>query len=130
MKFLDTSFLIDYLKGKEYALDYLENNSEEAFYTSSLTMFELYRGELKSDGIPDIEALRERLEWLKTAEIDDKTAEKAARIEKRLSSQGKKINLADILIAGEASKKGAKVITGDKDFQKIQGIEAENPKTR
>lgn len=130
MKFLDTSFLIDYLKGRKYTLNYLEKNSEEALYASSLTMFELYRGELKSDGKSNIESLRERLEWLETAKIDDKTAEEAARIEKRLSDKGEKVNLADTLIAGEASKKGAKIISRDKNFQKMKEIKVENPENR
>ena len=127
MKFLDTSFLVDYLKGREYTLQYLENNSEEVFHASSLTMFELYRGELKSEDKLDVEDLKEQLEWVKTTEIDNKTAEEAARIEKRLSDKGEKVNLADTLIAGEASKKGAAVVTKDKDFQKMNEIKVENP---
>lgn len=127
MKFLDTSFLVDYLKGRDYTLDYLEKNSEQVFYASSLTMFELYRGELKSQGKSNVENLRERLEWLKTEEIDDKTAEEAAKIEEKLSDKGEKVNLADTLIAGEAKKKGAKIITKDKDFQKMEEITVEKP---
>lgn len=130
MKFLDTSFLIDYLKGREYTLKYLNDNSEEALYASSLTMFELYRGELKSEGKSDIEGLKERLGWLKSLNIDEETAEEAARIEKTLSDEGEKVNLVDTLIAGEASKKGAKIVSRDKDFQKMKEIELENPKDK
>ena len=130
MKFLDTSFLIDYLKGRKYTLKYLNNNSEEALYAGSLTMFELYRGELKSEDKTDIEGLKESLEWVKTVELDDKTAEEAARIEKSLSEQGEKVNLADTLIAGEVSKKGSKIVSKDKDFQKMKEIKVENPEER
>ncbi|MFB6180312.1 MAG: PIN domain-containing protein [Candidatus Nanohalobium sp.] len=130
MKFLDTSFLVDYLKGRDYTLEYLEENSEEAFYASSLTIFELYRGELNSEGKSDLEDLKERLEWLETAQLDNETAEEAAKIEKALSNQGEKVNLADTLIAGEASKKGVKIVTRDRDFQKMSKIEVETPEDR
>ncbi len=127
MKFLDTSFLVDYLKGKEYAINYLEANSEEAFYASTISMFELFRGELKTGN--NLETLEENLEWLNKKELSNDAAKEAAKIEKNLEKQGKKINLADILIAGTAQKVGAEVVTGDTDFEKISGIKDVNPES-
>ncbi|MFB6245819.1 MAG: hypothetical protein ABEJ03_05740 [Candidatus Nanohaloarchaea archaeon] len=50
MKFLDTSFLIDYLKGKKYALRFLEENSRDSFCTGTVILFGLFRGEVDTGG--------------------------------------------------------------------------------
>lgn len=123
MKFLDTSFLVDYLKGKEYTVNYLEENSEEAFYTSTISLFELFRGEMRSEGSNNIKELKENIGWLNSKELEPGAAEEAARIEKELEEKGKRINLADVLIAGSAQQIGAEIVTGDSDFEKIPGIE-------
>lgn len=129
MKILDTSFLVDYLKSEEYTLSYLEKHEEEAFYASTLTFFELFRGEFKSEG-EDLEELENNLAWLNEKEIDRKTAKEAAKIEKNLEEKGEKINLADVLIAGTAAKTGTEIITGDSDFSKIETVESSNLKDK
>lgn len=128
MKFLDTSFLIDYLKSKKYTLEYLEANREEAFYSSTLSLFEILRGELKTGG--SAEELKKDIKWLNEKELDFSAAEEAAKIEKELSDRGKKINLADVLIAGTARKTGAEIVTGDSDFHKIEDLETIQPKEK
>jgi tRNA(fMet)-specific endonuclease VapC len=125
VKILDTSFLVDYLQNKKYTLRYLESNNDEAFYASTLTMFELFRGELKSGG--DSESLQEDLEWLNEKELSRKGAKEAAKIERKLEQEGEKVNLADVLIAGTARETGAEIVTGDSDFRKIPEVEAINP---
>jgi tRNA(fMet)-specific endonuclease VapC len=125
VKILDTSFLVDYLQNKKYTLRYLERNNDEAFYANTITMFELFRGELKSGG--DSESLQEDLEWLNEKELNRKGAKEAAKIERKLEQEGEKVNLADVLIAGTARETGAEIVTGDSDFQKIPEVEAINP---
>ncbi|MFB6209690.1 MAG: PIN domain-containing protein [Candidatus Nanohaloarchaea archaeon] len=127
MKFLDTSFLVDYLRGREYALEYLEERPHEVFIASSVSFFELSRGELKSKGKNDIERLKEDLSWLKIQKLDQESAENAAKIEKNLEEEEKKVNLADVLIAGTAQKTGANLVTGDRDFDGIDQLEIEKP---
>lgn len=127
MKFLDTSFLVDYLKKKDYTLEYLEENGNEVFYASSITLFELFRGQLKSQGESDIEGFKQNINWLNQKELDEEVAEEAAKIEKELEEKGEKINLADVLIAGSARKAGSKIVTGDSDFDDVPEIRAIRP---
>lgn len=121
MRFLDTSFLVDYLKNQKYTLNYLEENEEEAFYASSITFYELYRGEYKI-GKENLEGIKENLNWLKEAKFDNKAAEEAAEIESKLEKKGEKINLADVIIAGTAKSRGSKLVSTDTDFTNIDEL--------
>ena len=49
----------------------------------------------------------------------------AARIRGELSETGEQIDLADVLIAGAAREAGEAVITRDRDFDAIDGLETE-----
>lgn len=127
MILLDTTFMIDYFKGRDYTVKYLEANSDRAFFISTITSFELHRGALRSDRAQDNLQTVENLGWLTIQEFTHETAHEAAEIEQELKENGDMINFADILIAGTARAIGGELASTDRHFQKIDGLVVHTP---
>jgi len=119
---VDTNIIIDHLRGKNGATEYLEDleNSEVAF--SVVTEAELISGEECSD--PDKRTLVLQLlnSWEKT-EVDNEIAVKAGDLRRE-----KAIGIADSIIAATALKIDARLATQNRsDFQPVEGLEVRSP---
>jgi len=116
---LDTSFLIDLLRGDERVLNFLEELSEPIL--TSISLFELLSyPNLKKEEKNVIERI---FGTYQVYHFDEAAARSASEIAKRLSKLGKKINVVDIMIAGIAISKGInRIVTADKDFEIIGAI--------
>ncbi|MCF6263699.1 MAG: type II toxin-antitoxin system VapC family toxin [Xanthomonadales bacterium] len=95
---LDTCIIIDYLRGKPNAVDFLESlNTVPAI--ASATVAELYSG---VRGIKEQELLRSLVEALDVYDLDISTAEKSGEIfQKYQPSHG--LDLIDAIIAATAT---------------------------
>jgi len=123
MNCLETSFLIDLLKGEKSAIEKYIKIKDKSLSTTSITAFELLRASEKNKkAIGEMERLLQRLNVFG---FNVGEAEEAAVVEKELMKEGKQINALDVLIAGIARKNGLILITNDKDFRKVRNLRAE-----
>lgn len=128
---LDTSFLIDLMKGKEKAVKKekkLQLRSSPQLITIP-TLFELWSGIVQS-GKPEKEKekILEVLSSRASLDFDRKSAKVAGKIDGELATQGKKIEPVDSMIAGIAITNGEKILTSNtKHFERIAqaGFEVE-----
>lgn len=63
MKLLDTSYLVDYEKGREPARDYFQSHRNEPLTASTISLFEFAFG-VVWDKQRDLRDLRDSLSWL------------------------------------------------------------------
>jgi tRNA(fMet)-specific endonuclease VapC len=128
VSYLDSSFLIDYTDGDEDAtLDYLNDHSNDRFFISTLSLYELYLGAaLSGAGDEGMDEIRRGLHWADIDPFEEGDAMEAARIRGELSAGGEQINLADVLIAGAARRMGESVVTRDTDFEAVDGLETDS----
>ena len=126
MKVLDSTLLVDLIRGKEEALKVL--NKDETFLTTQINMFEVIRGlflrKVSKEKFPQAINLFSEIRVLP---LDDKAMIKAAEISSQLYHNGNIIDDCDCLIAGIALSNGInKVITRDVEhFKRIKGIKVE-----
>lgn len=118
----DTSFLLDYLDGVEATADYLHANEDSPFFAPSLVLFEVYRGAARTDGREGLDRVRSGLEWLEPLPLDEPAASEAALIEAELLDAGEPINLGDTLIAGVCRHNGARIVTRNSHFSRVQDL--------
>jgi len=125
-KCLDTDILIDFLRGKERAVKYVESMSKRIrLVTTVINAFELYYGAYKYKR--DTEKLNEFLKSMEILPFTIIEAKKAAEIEANLESQGEVVGLKDVLISSIAISNNCTIVTGNvKHFNKIQGVKVES----
>ena len=118
---LDTSFLIDYLRGVEATYDLTDEENEIAITT--VTYHEIMVGLKRNRSKREEKFFRRLFSEVKILPFDIKAAEESSSIAARLMAIGKEINALDILIAGIAIANGAdRIITRDTDFKEVAKI--------
>jgi predicted nucleic acid-binding protein len=126
--FVDTTLLIDLLRGKQEAINVLQKvEQNETLYTSEINVFELIEGvyiairEVKEH----LEKVFALLSKLVVLPLDRKSAIKAGFISGMLTKKGNKIGETDCLIAGIVIANGiTTIITENKaHFDRVPGIE-------
>jgi len=121
----DTSFLLDYLDGDPAAAAYLEEHQNKPFYAPALALFEVYRGAARASGREEVNHAVSGLDWLDPLPLDDPAAQEAALIEAELLDSGERVNLGDTLIAGVCRHHGARVVTRDDHFERVNGLDVD-----
>jgi predicted nucleic acid-binding protein len=130
MKAVDTTFLIDLLRGDGSALSCAERLDDEGgAVTTEINAFEVFYGITASSGaspkarLAQAEALLSRLEVFP---LDHAGALTAAALLGRLAHQGQSVNVMDGLVAGILlSRQCSTIFTRNvKDFSRIPGIQA------
>lgn len=118
---VDTDIIVDFLRtnsGLLPQLMQLQQNGVCEIYTSSITIMELFAGEMDKT---EIKMLNSLLEYFKTIPFDQELARFAGE-----KKRGKKlrINLTDLIISITSVYFKAKLATRNKDhFEGIPGIE-------
>jgi len=126
---LDTSFLIDYLHGRDHALTFLEARPNAEYVVPTLALWELYAGAERSDKQGDsIAAIDDSLDWIDVIGFSRSAAQEGARIRAQLFEQGTQINAVDVLIAGVARDCGADLVAMDQDFEHVDGLNVLHPR--
>jgi predicted nucleic acid-binding protein len=121
----DTSFLIDYLDGVESTVEFLDENENKPFFAPSLVLFEVYRGAARTGGRNQMEEVATGLDWVEPLPFEEPAAREAALIEAELISAGEQINLGDTIIAGVCRQNGARIVTRDSHFDRVDDLEVE-----
>ncbi len=126
MKVLDTTFLIDLLRGKKETLKIL--NLKEALLTTQINMYEIIRG-LFLRGVSSSKMMEiiEMFESIKVLPLDDNAILKSAEISASLIRNGLVISDCDCLMAGIALSKGTDTIVTKniKHLKRIKGLKIE-----
>jgi len=125
MELLETSYLVDYVKGREVARTYFEDHEHEVLSASTISMFELAFG-VAWDGDRDVRDLRESLGWVDFLDFSASDALEAATIQSELQSAGDRIPIGDVMIAGVARNRGATLVSADGHYERIDGLAVES----
>lgn len=126
---LDTSFLIDRFRGREYAENYLKSVAADVpVLVPTVVLHELYTGALRSGRGETVEEIRRELAGSQFVGFTDATAEEAAEIRTSLAERGDLINSLDMLIAGVARDADATVVAVDRDYGRVPGLDVRDPK--
>ena len=107
--FADTSFLIDLFNGEERAVEIMRD--ADSISTGTLVIYELSK-------ISSFD--RDKLENGRIKELDSDDAIRASELYRCLSEKGEKIGEIDYLIAAQSDNSDRKLVTRDKDFQKLE----------
>jgi len=125
---LDSSFLIDYLHGRDHALRFLEARPNAEYVVPTLALWELYAGAERSNKKGDsITAIDESLDWIDVIGFSRDAARESAQIRAQLFEQGTQINAVDVLISGIALDHGADLVAMDRDFASVDGLNVLHP---
>lgn len=87
MKLLETSYLVDYEKGRDAARTYFEAHADEPLSASTVSMFELAFG-VVWDSRRELGELRESLNWVEFLEFGVEDAIEGARVQSELLRTG------------------------------------------
>lgn len=121
---LDSSVIIDCIKGKQPAIDLIESLNGE-LYSSYICLAELYEGILRSLQPEEKESgLKTFFEGLNAVfGLDEQVAKKFAQIRVDLKKRGNIIEDIDIFIAATCLVNGLTLVTyNQKHFSRIQGL--------
>ena len=122
---LDTSFLIEFLRGRTHAVDYVFEleNSSDAITVAAPTVFELVEASEIARSEKEKRAIRDLLSSFTVLPLDLETASAAGRLSASLISSGEQIGQMDTLIGAIARHHGERLVTGNvKHFSRIPGL--------
>lgn len=121
---LDSDFLIDFLRNKPEAVNWIKENEEKVLATTIINAFELYSGAYRAKDCEEkLTALKKLLEKLKILNFSLKSAEKAGKQDALLEKSGKAIDKRDLFIGIIALTEGFSIKTNNKKhFQRIDGL--------
>lgn len=114
MTFLDTSAIIQYLRGDATVRDYIEGR--EPWLTSAICVFEVVNGRLGS-GQSDIVDVRQDFAGVQALDLNESIAIEAARLQDELIDDGERLATLDVLIAATARSTGDELVVADADFE-------------
>lgn len=129
---LDTNALVALLRDKPAGVRDRYRKAESSgdyLAISSVVLFELWYGVEKSDRVKDN---TERLRILLSGELDlldfdDEDAQTAGRVRAELERAGTPIGAYDVLIAGQALRRGLTLVTANtSEFARVTGLSWED----
>jgi len=119
---LDTTFLLDLLRGQKAALNIAQEleESRSEVYTTAINCYELLLGAKRLGRVAETEAL---LADLKVLALTKKAADEAASIQHSLTSEGKILDHRDALMLGIALAYDVRsIISNDDDLKRVHEI--------
>ena len=117
MHLLDTSILVEIIRGTPMAEKIEQDLAWRELMTTSVSAYELLRGFNSPKTI-------EFLEKFIILEFNKQAAVESAKIYSELKNKGQMINNSDIMIAGIVKANQGRLYTLDKDFSKISSLDA------
>jgi predicted nucleic acid-binding protein len=124
---LDARFLIDYTnearERHDDAVAFYESDGGPIALTSTLALYEVYRGVCYYRSPAELPEVRRRLSWVHPVAFTDHVAGVAAEIRAELERRGEMVNGADVLIAATAMAHDVPVVTVDDDFERVDGLD-------
>ncbi len=125
MACLDTTFIIDLLRGKEEISPLKDtlSRTESRLAVAAPSIMELWVGaQLVSKSTEEKVKIDELLQSLIVLELNEHSAKLAGEIEAGLIRSGQIIDTEDCMIAGIAISNGETLVTRDAHFARIPGL--------
>ena len=125
---LETTFVIDFLKGRDNAVSKMESLIKEDTLLSiaTPTIFELFAGyEQHGKGEQEKQKMSSFLKTVTLFSLDEESARIGGVIDGALIKKGLQIGTEDSMIAGIAMVKNESVLTRDQHFDRIEGLKVE-----
>jgi tRNA(fMet)-specific endonuclease VapC len=122
---LDSTFLIDVLRGSESVAERIEElDSRGTPFVSSVTVMELWEGIHLADASDDERtAVKGLLTDIDEIAFDRECAMRAGKINAELVADGERIDETDVMIAATALVNDQSVVTRNVDhFERIDGL--------
>lgn len=118
MTFLDSSTIIEYLRGNRTVIEYLDER--QPWWTSTICVFEILNGPA---GTADFDPIEERQTFsgVQALEFNEQLALEAARLQHEAVKAGE-LSHGDAIIAATARSTGDEYVVADSDFE-IQPLE-------
>ncbi len=115
---LDTSSVIDHLKGRDHSqLEQLLNKDSKQIFVSAVTAYEL---RLRQDNLEPVERFLQKVPIIA---FDAETARIASRMSNDLKRKGTPVDPRDVFIAATAVQWNASILTQNRaDFEKIHEV--------
>lgn len=126
---LETTFVIDFLKGRKDATSKMEALSDEniSVEVASPTVFELYGGLIHlGKGEKEQQKIVSFLKGFAIYPLDSESAKIAGLIDGKLMKSGLMVDAEDSMIAGIAISNNKKLITRDEHFKRIEELKIES----
>ena len=127
MKLLDSTFLVDVLRGRKETLELID--SEETLLTTQINMYEVIKGLfLKNITSSRFAKVMRVFDNIRVIPLDDNAVIKSAEIFSDLAKKGSEVHNFDCMIAGIALSNGVnKIVTRNKNhFKRIKEIKVES----
>lgn len=126
---LDTNVLIDFFHGIPRVGSLLQELEKKEFYVSVLTVMEIIRGAHKTDTpkqfIDELKSFVEKFA-VRVVAVDEEIGVKCGELLASMERKGVKLDAVDGLLAATAIKEGLVLISEDKVFRKIPGLDVYN----
>ncbi len=125
---LDTSFVIDFLKGNREAVAKMQSVIKDGkdYGITAPTIFELWSGLVSlNKSAHEKEKIMAIISKLIIYPMDRKAAELGGRIDGELIRRGQTIDAEDAMIAGIALAHNKEILTRDLHFNRIDGLKIE-----
>jgi len=124
MKYLvDTTWIIEYLRGNEGIVERLRFLREEGLAVSIISVAELYEGVFRSrDPSGNESMLRDFLSGVTVLGIDAEICKVFGREGIRLRQRGTPVGDLDLLIASTALYHDLTLLTADRDFEMVESL--------
>jgi len=127
--FIDTSVVIDLIRGKRQVVDLIKN-LDTYLYTSYIVISELCEGIYQVDNPKELEdGIIDFMEGMfEITKLDYKISKKFGEIRAELRKRGMLIEDMDIMIAASCLSKNLILLTSNKKhFERIRGLEVMSP---
>lgn len=114
MTFLDSSTIVEYLRGTRTVVEYLDTG--QPWWTSTICVFEVLSGPAGASGFDPVEE-RQKFGGVHALEFNEQLALEAARIQDAAVEDGSELSHRDAMIAATARSTGDEYVVADSDFQ-------------
>ncbi|MBI4312143.1 MAG: type II toxin-antitoxin system VapC family toxin [Chloroflexi bacterium] len=124
MKYLlDTTWIIEYLRGNEGIVRRAQELQGEGLGVSIVSVAELFEGVFRSARpIENEQALRDFLSGVTVVPVSEEAARAYGEEKARLVKKGAIVGALDLLIAATALTANTTLLTLDGEFQRIEGL--------
>lgn len=116
MTVYDSSVLIDYLDGDGDVVAYATAHADEPAHAPHLVLYEIYLGELHTEGAPDFDRVSDALQWVTPIQPGSAFGKRAAELLGRLQEGGSPLGFRDGYVAAAAWSTSERLVTRDADF--------------
>ena len=114
MTFLDSSTIIEWLRGNDAVIEYLDGR--QPWWTSTICVFEVLNGPAGMPGFDPVEE-RQRFGGVEAIEFNEQLALEATRLQDAAIKDGSELSHRDAMIAATARSTGDEYVVADSDFE-------------